>query len=60
MLADISMEVVLEMLFLTLSSADIRFAERKLVWRRYAAEKPLSTSGGIEIIDQFATAAFRA
>ena len=31
LVADTRMEVVLEMLFLTLSNADIRFAERELV-----------------------------
>lgn len=33
LLADTSMEVVLGLSFLTLSSADIRFAERELAWR---------------------------
>lgn len=33
LLADTSMEVVLGMPFLTLSSADIRVAERELAWR---------------------------
>ena len=36
LVADTRVEVVLGMLFLTLSSADIRFAE-ELVWRTYTA-----------------------
>ena len=35
-------KVVLEMPFLTLSSADIRFAERELVWRTYTAAEALA------------------
>ena len=34
-LANTSMNVVLGKPFFTLSDADIRFAERNLVWRRY-------------------------
>ena len=36
-------EVVLGMLFLTLSSADIRFAEKELIWRTYTAAEALSS-----------------
>lgn len=36
-MADTRMEAVLGMTFLTLSSADIRFAERELVWRNNIA-----------------------
>ena len=49
-MADTKIEVVLGMLFLTLSNADIRFAERKLVWRTYSATKALSTTQRVEII----------
>ena len=52
MLADTSMEVVLGTPFLTLSSADILFAERELVWRTYTAAEALSTTKRIEIIDK--------
>ena len=47
------------MLFLTLSKADIRFAEQELVWRTYMAAEALSTTSRVEIIDkrEFAVAA---
>ena len=50
------------MLFLTFSKANIRFAERELVWRTYTAEKALSMTKRVEIIDKkkFAAAAFNA
>ena len=40
------------MLFLTLSKANIRFAERKLVWRIYTAAEALPTTRRVEIIDK--------
>ena len=53
------MEVVLGMLFLTPSSADLRFAERELVWRAYSAAEALPTTRRVEIIGkkEFAAAA---
>ena len=44
---------------LTLSSADIRFAERELVWRTYSAAEAWPTTQRVEIIDKkvFAVAA---
>ena len=57
LLANIGLEVVLEMLFLTLSKADIRCAERKLVWRTYTAAKALLTTRKVEIIDKMEFAA---
>ena len=59
LLANISLEVILRMLFLTLSKADIRFAERELVWRTYTAAEALPTTRRVEIIDkrEFAVAA---
>ena len=59
LLADISMEVVLGMLFLTFSNADIQFAEKKLIWRTYTTEEALPTTCQLKIIDQkeFAKAA---
>ena len=59
LLADISMEVILGMPFLTFSNADIQFAEKKLTWRTYTIEKALPTTCQVEIIDQkeFAKAA---
>ena len=62
MLANIGLEVVLEMPFLTLSKAKIRFAERELVWKTYAAAEALPTTRRVEIIDkrEFAAAALNA
>ena len=62
MLANIGLEVVLGMLFLTLSKADIRFAERELVWRTYTAAEALPTTKKVETIDKrkFAAAALNA
>ena len=59
LLANIDLEVVLRMLFLTLSKANIRFAEQKLVWRTYMVAKALLTTRRVEIIDkkEFAAAA---
>ena len=39
--ADTRMEVVLRMLFLTLSNTDIRFVKGELVWKTYSAAKAL-------------------
>ena len=53
LLADTSMEVVLGMLFLTLSDADIRFAEKELVWRSYTMQRPcLLTTRRVEFVDR--------
>ena len=48
--------------FLTLSKADVRFAERELVWRTYTAAEALPTTRRVEIIDkrEFAAAALNA
>ena len=52
LLANISLEVVLGMPFLTLSSVDIRFPERELAWRTYTAAEALPTTRRVEIIDK--------
>ena len=44
--------MVLEMLFLIFSKANIRFTERKLVWRTYTAAEALLTTRKVEIIDK--------
>lgn len=46
--------------FLTLSDADIWFAEKELVWRSYTAAEALPTTQRVELIDkrEFAAAAF--
>ena len=48
--------------FLTLNKADVRFAERELVWRTYTAAEALPTTRRVEIIDkrEFAAAALNA
>ena len=53
------MEVVLRMLFLTLSNVDIQFAEKELTWRSYTVKKALPTTQKIELINkkEFAKAA---
>ena len=51
-MADTRMKVVLGMLFLILNSANIRFAERELVWTTYSAAKALPTTRKVEIIEQ--------
>ena len=62
MLTNISLEVVLRMLFLTFSKADIRFVERKLVWKTYTAAETLPITRRVEIIDkrEFMTAVLNA
>ena len=47
------------MFFLTVSKADIWFAEQKLVWRTYTAAETLPITKRVEIIDkkEFAMAA---
>ena len=54
--------MVLGMLFLTLSKADVRFTEQKLVWRTYTAAEALPTTRRVEIIDkrEFAAAVLNA
>ena len=51
-LANISMKVVLGMLFLTLGNTDVQFAEKKLIWRTYTTKKALSTTCWVELLDQ--------
>ena len=46
------MEVVLGMLFLTFSNADIQCAEKKLIWRSYTTKEALFTTRKVEIINR--------
>lgn len=46
------MEVVLKMLFLLLSNADIQFDIEKLIWKTYTAIKTLSTTSWVEVADK--------
>ena len=59
LVADTKMDVVLGMPFLTLSNADIRFAEGELTWRTYTPAEALPTTKRVQIIDrkEFAKAA---
>ena len=52
LLADISMEVVLGMLFLTFSNADVQFAELKVTWRIYIIKKALPITCQVKIINR--------
>ena len=53
------MEVVLGMLFLIFSNANIEFAEKELIWRSYTTVKDLLTTKLVELINkkEFAKAA---
>ena len=59
LLAETSMEVVLEMTFFTLSNADIQFAKKELIWRSYTAVEALPITKWVELINkkEFAKAA---
>ena len=59
LLADLSVEVVLGMPFLTLSNTNIKFAQKELTWRSYTTAEALPTTKRVEIIDrkEFAKAA---
>ena len=52
LLAETSMEVVLGMLFLAFSNADIQFAEKELTRRSYTATEALSITKRIKLIDK--------
>ena len=52
LLAETSLEVALEMPFLTLSNAEIQFAKKELTWRSYTAAEALPTTKRIELINK--------
>ena len=52
LLTNISMEVVLSILFLTLNNADVQFAKKELIWKTYTTEEALLTTYWVEFIDQ--------
>ena len=52
LLANTMIEVVPEIFFLTLSNANIQFAEKELTWKSYTAKKTLSTTQMVELIDK--------
>ena len=51
-MANVSPEVVLGMLFLTLSGANIDFLGWELWWRTYTTEEALSTIKCVELVDK--------
>lgn len=52
MVANINIEVVFEMLFLTFSKVEVDSAQKKLIWRIYTAAEALTTTKKAEIINQ--------
>ena len=58
-MANVSPEVVLGMLFLTLSGADVDFLDRELRWRTYTTKEALPTTRRVELVGkkEFAAAA---
>lgn len=51
-MADINVGIILEMLFLTFSNADVLFVNKKLTKRPYIILKALPTTRQIKIIDK--------
>ena len=51
LLANIDMEVVLGILFLTLSNASVQFAKKELTWRIYTTKKALLTTYQVKLIN---------
>ena len=49
-MANVGLEVVLGMLFLTLSGADINFLDRDLQWRIYTTKEALLTTRRVELV----------
>lgn len=52
LLANTNVEVVLSMLFLTLSNSDIQFTEKKLTQKSYIAAKTLSITKQMKLINK--------
>ena len=51
-MANISPKVVLGMLFLTLSGANIDFLGRELRWKTYTTKKVLPTTRHVELVEK--------
>lgn len=47
-----SIDMVLRMLFIAFSNANIHFAEEKLIWRSYTTRETLPTNQRVEFIDR--------
>ena len=52
LVADTKFEVILRMLFLKLSNADVSFDEKTLTWRTYITNEALSTTEQVQIFDK--------
>ncbi len=52
LIGNISMKVVLEILFLIFSDINIWFTEKKLTWRSYKTAKTLPTIKKVKLIDK--------
>ena len=52
MLINISLEVVLGIIFFTFNRKDIQFIEQKFIWKTYTATKALPITRTVEIIDK--------
>ena len=52
LIANIKFEVILGILFLKLSNADVLFGEKALMWRTYTINKALITTEQVQIIDK--------
>ena len=52
LLANINIEVVLSIFFLTFNNVDIQFAEKKLIWRTYITKKALPATRLVKFIDK--------
>ena len=51
LVADIKFEVILGILFLKLSNANVSFGEETLTWKSYTTIKVLSTTKQVQLID---------
>ena len=62
LMADTKFEVVLEMLFLKISNANVAFGEGTLTWKSYTTKEALSTTERVQLVDpkQFIIAALDA
>ena len=49
-MANVSPKIVLGMLFITLSGADVDFLDRELRWRTYITEEALPTTRRVELV----------
>ena len=51
LVADTKFEMILGMLFLKISNADVLFGKRTLMWRTYTTNKTLATTKQVQIVD---------